>query len=119
MANGITISISGNEALIAGLSSTIEKYKKEINDAIQGAGITVQAEAKQLCPVDTGRLRSSIQYVPGDMKCEVSTDVQYALPVELRHATRSGSHVAARPYLYPALVIGFNELMSELKAIIE
>lgn len=118
MSDAITISLQGNDALISGLSSAIEKYKTEINAAVQGAGITVQAQAKQACPVDTGRLRSSIQYVPGDMKCTVDTDVFYSLFIELGHATRSGSHVAARPYLYPALVIGFNQLMKELETII-
>lgn len=116
---GITVDLVGNDAVISGLKSEIEKYKTEINAAIQGAGLTVQAQAKQACPVDTGRLRSSIQYVAGNMECTVDTDVYYAIFVENGHATRSGSHVAARPFLYPALVIGFNQLMREVQAIVK
>lgn len=53
--------------------------------------------AKQRCPVDTGRLRSSITHrveVETDgMVGIVGTNVEYAAPVELGHATRGGGFV--------------------------
>lgn len=64
--------------------------------------LKVNRRAKQLCPVDTGRLRSSISYaLERDSKGLVGivgTDVDYALPVEL--GTRFAD---PQPFLRPAL----------------
>ena len=64
--------------------------------------LKVQRAAKQLCPVDTGRLRSSIQYaIERDSRgllARIGTDVTYAPHVEL--GTR---RAAAQPFLRPAL----------------
>lgn len=64
--------------------------------------IKVNNRAKQLCPVDTGRLRASISWRmerDGDQVVGVvGTNVEYAAYVEL--GTR---RMSARPYLRPAL----------------
>lgn len=64
--------------------------------------IRVHNRAKQLCPVDTGRLRSSISWridrVGGQAVGVVGTNVNYAPFVEL--GTR---RMSARPFLRPAL----------------
>lgn len=64
--------------------------------------IKVDREAKHLCPVDTGRLRSSITNglaVDGrGLHAKVGTNVDYAIYVEL------GTRFAhAQPFLRPAL----------------
>lgn len=65
--------------------------------------IKVDAAAKRLCPVDTGRLRSSIQHVPGEdgqgPYVDVGTNVEYAVPVEYGTAVSP-----AQPYMRPALL---------------
>lgn len=65
-------------------------------------GIRVERVAKSLCPVDTGRLRSSITHALGrdsrSLYCDVGTDVEYAPYVEFG-TLRQG----AQPYLRPAL----------------
>jgi HK97 gp10 family phage protein len=58
----------------------------------------VEALAKQLAPVKTGRLRSSIYARVQEWVAGIGAEVSYALFVEF--GTR---HVQARPYLYPAL----------------
>jgi HK97 gp10 family phage protein len=67
-------------------------------------GLKIQNEARKLCPVDTGRLRSSIQATPGrDTKgpyVNVGTNVNYATYVEYGTV-----HSAAQPYLRPALLL--------------
>lgn len=62
---------------------------------------TVRA-AKEFCPVDTGRLRSSLAMAPGkDGKgpfVDVGTNVHYARPVEFGTST-----APAQPFMRPAL----------------
>lgn len=64
--------------------------------------VQVEGGAKRLCPVDTGRLRSSITHsLAQDGKgllALIGTNVEYAIFVEL-----GTSRAAAQPYLRPAL----------------
>lgn len=64
--------------------------------------IRVERRAKQLAPVDTGRLRSSITHETGreggELVGRVGTNVDYAPHQEL-----GTSRMAAQPYLRPAL----------------
>lgn len=62
-------------------------------------GNRVLSVAVALCPVDTGRLRSSIEMVfVGVLAVRVGTNVEYALYVEM--GTRDSP---AQPFLRPAL----------------
>jgi HK97 gp10 family phage protein len=75
----------------------------EVASAIEEAAALVEARAKELCPVETGRLRDSIRGAVTEMaadvlRAEVGTDVPYAAAVEL--GTR---RAAAQPFLFPAL----------------
>lgn len=70
---------------------------------LYGLGLRVQSTAKRLCPVDTGRLRSSIQTTPpfdeGDhITVSVGTNVEYAIFVH--NGTR---YMRGRPFLTQAL----------------
>lgn len=64
--------------------------------------IRVESAAKRACPVDTGRLRSSITHaVEQDgrgLVAIVGTNVEYALPVEL-----GTFRMRAQPFLRPSL----------------
>lgn len=64
--------------------------------------VRVDRAAKQLCPVDTGRLRSSITWqIQRDTQgllAVIGTNVEYARYVEL-----GTIHTAAQPFLRPAL----------------
>jgi HK97 gp10 family phage protein len=64
--------------------------------------LRVNNRAKQLCPVDTGRLRSSIamrlEAEAGRLIAVIGTNVEYAPYVEF--GTR---HMRAQPFLRPAL----------------
>jgi len=66
--------------------------------ALEIIGGMAETYAKQLCPVDTGRLRNSITHAQQDENTEViGTNVKYAPFVEL-----GTIHMSARPYLRPA-----------------
>jgi HK97 gp10 family phage protein len=78
-------------------------YRFRVRDDLRTAGIMVQNRARQLAPVDTGRLRSSIvskvtQSTGSAEAIEVGTNVEYAPYVEF--GTR---HMRAQPFLRPAL----------------
>ena len=60
-----------------------EVIQNQIGDILEAGGFLVEGDAKRLCPVDTGRLRSSIHTRKEDWnKVIVGTDVEYAPYVE-------------------------------------
>jgi len=78
----------------------------EINDLVKniimrGANEIVQI-AKSIVPVKTGRLRDSIQAYERFDGATVLASAPYAGPVELGHATRSGSFVFGVRFLSQA-----------------
>ena len=81
-------------------------HKAEVEAAVDAAiargleicGGKAESYAKQLCPVDTGRLRNSITHQQIDAKTEViGTNVKYAPFVELGTKRQK-----AQPFLRPA-----------------
>lgn len=83
------------DGVLNGLDSGVAK------DLLRRA-IQVEGAAKRLCPVDTGRLRSSISHEldheGGQLVAYVGSNVHYAIYQEL--GTR---HMRAQPFLRPAL----------------
>lgn len=51
--------------------------------ALEAIGIEAEGDAKELCPVDTGRLRNSITHAvdDGEKAAVIGTNVEYALYV--------------------------------------
>lgn len=65
------------------LQNKIDKLNKLIlDDALEEACILVENDAKRLCPVDTGQLRSSITHEIEDNIGVVGTNVMYAPYIE-------------------------------------
>ena len=95
--------IKGVGVFIAGASA----------EAVRNTAIDVNRLAKQFCPVDTGRLRSSIQLVdfnPKEPSAVVGTDVEYAEFVEYGTSRQS-----AQPYMRPAAEEGKHILKAEME----
>jgi HK97 gp10 family phage protein len=74
--------------------------ERTLTDLMQKVGWMVEAEAKRLCPVDTGRLRASItnQVNPIDSSVIIGTNVKYAPYVEY-----GTSRMNPQPFLRPAV----------------
>lgn len=74
------------------------RIEGDIHDLLDRLGSEIAADARIACPVDTGRLRDSIEHeVQGDA-VRVGTNVEYAVYVE--EGTR---YMNAEPFLRPAL----------------
>lgn len=92
-----------SEAFQRGLKAALGSLKLSSERQLTRLGLDVQNRARQLCPVDTGRLRSSVNSsgLKRDGRgvyVEVGTNVEYAPYVEF--GTR---YQRAQPYLRPAL----------------
>ena len=74
--------------------------ESKIEKALQKAGLIVERDAKINCPVDTGRLRSSIssRVVDGNV-AEIGSNVNYA-----RYVNYGTTKMSPRPYLSTALI---------------
>lgn len=114
---GMNIGVFGIGEIQQQLGSGLIKFANQVDREIQYAGIACQKYAKQLCPVDTGRLRSSIQYKNmGFQKCIVDTDVTYAEPVEFGHHTRGSGYVPPNPFMRPGYEQAKGELITTLRS---
>ena len=75
---------------------------EELGKAVRDLVLLVEAEAKKLCPVDTGKLRASITPVIESWAAGyVGTNTHYAPHVE--YGTRK---MDAQPFLEPAFLAG-------------
>jgi phage gpG-like protein len=99
VATVVRINDAEMHALIASPSGPMAKE-------LMTRGRRVERRAKELCRVDTGRLRSSITAIPvtvgGELAVHIGTNVEYAKWIE------SGtSRMRAFPFLRPALAAAF------------
>lgn len=91
MLNHVEVEITDNSSLFK------NALPEQIAQALEAIGLTAEAHAKELCPVDTGRLRNSISHARDDDSAYIGTNVEYAAYVEL-----GTSKMKPRPYLRPA-----------------
>lgn len=91
------ISVSLDAAVLAHIAAS-----PAVHQLIERRCIMVEAAAKRLCPVDTGRLRASISHVvtveAGEVVGVVGSNVDYAPHQEYGTSTQPGT-----PFLRPAL----------------
>jgi len=94
-------------------AKVISKINKANKQIINKACLMVERDAKILCPVDTGRLRSSITHEIEGTIGRVGTNVEYARAVELGTEKQS-----PQPYLRPALHNNEKKILQLFKKII-
>jgi len=117
MADEITVELEGIKDLIRKARSYQIIKKEAIRLALVRGGLQVELAAKEMCPVDTGRLRGSIttdkRYIQKFL-VEVGTNVDYASYVEL-----GTKKMDARPYLFPAFFMFEGEIEKAIKRILD
>ena len=112
-ANAVSVDVS---KVLADFKNFQVETQKRVKAEINKSALRIQRRAKERCPVDTGRLRASIQlksYNNG-LTMTVGTIVKYAPYVEF------GTYRAhAQPFLFPAAEEERPVLEREIKGAIE
>jgi HK97 gp10 family phage protein len=109
MAVEITCDVEGIEEFKAAMQQFDSGMQRHVHRLLAIWAADVKALAKQLAPVRTGHLRSSIYANISEWVAEIGAEATYALFVEF--GTR---YMQAQPYLYPAI----QEYLPQLEAII-
>jgi HK97 gp10 family phage protein len=109
MAVEITCDVEGVEEFKNAMQSFDSGMQRHVHRLLASWAADVKALAKQLAPVRTGHLRSSIYAKISEWVAEIGAEATYALFVEL--GTR---YMQAQPYLYPAI----QEHLPQLEVII-
>ncbi len=100
-----------SDTVTAKLIAAAQLMAQGIQDGLEAAGADMEATAKQIVPVRTGFLRSTIyhQVDPVALSLEVGADADYAFFVEM--GTR---RMAAEPYIRPAFDAHQDQLLQAL-----
>jgi HK97 gp10 family phage protein len=102
----IKVKIEGRRQFERKLKQLSDVAKNQATqEALHAGAVLVHGEATLRSPVDTGNLRSSLNYSVGDTDAEIGTSVEYAPYVELGTSRQS-----AQPYLRPALDENYGKL---------
>ena len=94
----ISCDIDGIEEFKAAMERFDSGMQRHVHRRLASWAADVKALARQLVPVRTGHLRSTIYAKIREWVAEIGAEATYALFVEL--GTR---YMRARPYLYPAI----------------
>jgi len=89
------VKITGMKAVMNSLSP--QKLKEKTDKALLKFGVRVDRTAKELAPVDEGRLRSAIYYKHVDGGVEVGCAVDYAAYLEFGTGKFAAEYVATLP----------------------
>lgn len=82
------------EKLIKGLSKVKNGYKSESQNVLENVGSDYQENVKANTPVDSGKLKESIQVdIVSKDTIEIYSNVEYAPFVELGHLAKNGKFV--------------------------
>ena len=94
----ITCDVKGVEEFQEALRNFDSAMQRQVHRQLASWAADVKALARELVPVRTGHLRSSIYAKINEWVAQIGAEATYALFVEL--GTR---RMQARPYLYPAI----------------
>jgi HK97 gp10 family phage protein len=114
MANRVSIQLDKvqKDQLSRAINDAIKKAPQEVWDELVVTGLEIENDAKRLTPVQTGRLRSSIQNDRDkrNLSVEIGSNVEYAPAVEFGTVKQR-----AQPYLQPAYERNIRKLIGRLQ----
>jgi HK97 gp10 family phage protein len=111
----IKVKVNGVTKAVAKLEGYEQSVIDRVTTQTKNSAFKVEAGAKKRCPVDTGRLRASLntQFSDGGMEADIGTNVHYSKYVEF--GTRK---MRAQPYLFPAWAEEKNNYLASIREIL-
>ena len=113
----ITIKVNGIPEALSNLKKYQFRKREQIKSELRIGAFKVEGLAKDVCPVDTGNLRSKITTDDSHIRylvMRVGTDVFYAPYVEF------GTKVmVARPFLFPAFFAYENDIVKAIGRVLK
>lgn len=107
----IEIKIEGLNNLERNSNKYSQHVLDALDEAVQRGALKVLATAKELSPVDTGRLRNSIHYSKtGEAEAEVKATANYSTFIEF-----GTSRQRAQPFMRPAAEANEREIVRQVK----
>jgi len=92
------LDLEGVEEFKSAMERFDSNMQRNVRSNLTDWAAAVEASARQLVPVRTGYLKSTIHAKTSEWQAEIGVEAPYALQVEL--GTR---HMRAQPYLNPAV----------------
>ena len=77
-------------------AETLDLFRSACARGLVAIGMTAERHAKDITPVDTGRLRNSIAHAETDDAVYIGTNVEYAPYVELGTSRNKAHHMLKR-----------------------
>jgi HK97 gp10 family phage protein len=110
----VTVSQSDLNRIQKKLSSADARMTKAAQTEITRTAFAIETGAKRRCPVDEGRLRSSIRTDLKKLAADIGTNVEYAPFVEFGTVKQR-----AQPYLFPAYEQERKKMIKNLKTLLK
>tara|TARA_B100001123_G_C14516497_1_gene712547 strand:- start:165 stop:515 length:351 start_codon:yes stop_codon:yes gene_type:complete len=96
------IEIRGGDAFKSTLQKIAEKHPVTLDQALDDTADAISLEAQRIVPVDTGRLRASINVKREFLVKVIGTNVKYAPFVEYGQPEGTGPSGGPKPFMRPA-----------------
>lgn len=96
------IRIKGGDAFKNKVKELRDFYPEVLDLALDDTADAMSLEAQRIVPVDTGRLRSSINVKRDYLVKVIGTNVKYAPHVEYGSPEGTGPNGGPKPYMRPA-----------------
>jgi hypothetical protein len=96
------IELRGGAAFKSTLQKIAESHPLVLDQALDDTADAISLAAQRIVPVDTGRLRGSINVKRKNLRKTIGTNLEYAAFVEFGSPMGSGPNGGPKPYLRPA-----------------
>ena len=111
--------VKGLKELIATLKKIPKELEKEMGDIVFANAQEIEAEAKRLAPVDTGKLRQGIKAIKtGKLTSVIKANATGLAPysIYLEYGTKN---MRKQPFLFPAFFKGKKQFTEDLEALLK
>jgi len=110
----ITCDVEGVKEFQTAMRNFDSGIQRHVHRLLVSWAADVKALARQLVPIRTGHLRSTIYAEVGEWVARIGAEASYSLFVEL------GTHyMQASPYLYPAIQVDLPQLEQIIREAVE